>query len=772
MVNGVSQQPYALRLSSQCELQDNAYSSVVEGLRKRPATSHVAKILDGQMGNAYTHVINRDMNERYLVVLSDGDIKVFDLDGNEKTVNFPEGKEYLSAPDASKQFRAITIADHTFVVNTQVKVEMDQADLSPSRGVEGIVFIKQASYDTTYSVTVDGYKASASIGSSPPCETTKVAEDLKADLEANLTGFLIDMKQSTLWIRREDGADFNLEVEDSRSNSHTTMAKTRTQRFSELPTVAPRDFTVEIVGDNTSNFDNYYVKFVPNNDDETIQFDSGVWLETVKPNIPWKFDASTMPHALVREADGTFTFKTVEWGQREVGDEESAQAPSFVGKSLNDIFFYRNRLGFLSDENCVLSQAAEFFKFFPSTVTTLVDSDPIDVAASHTKVSVLHHAIPFNEELLLFSDQTQFTLDGGDVLSPTTAAITNLTDFEASLDAKPVGAGKNVFFAVNKGRYSGIREYYIIDDTDAKDAAEITGHVPQYIPGGVHKLSVATNEDILAVLSSDAPGSVYIYKYYWSGAEKMQSSWGRWTFSGSVLNAEFLDTSLFLVVQYPDGVYMERMDVEPGHKDPDAPFEYHLDRKVTEAACQVSYDEISNSTTFVLPYSHDGDVTVVTRHGGSVPGKVLGIEARDGNAITVFGKWDTEKVFIGVPYTLRYRFSTQVIKEEAMGGGQSVVGAGRLQMRFWTVIFADTGYFRAEVTPLYRETQKYEFTGRVLGSGSNVIGEMPLENGKHRFPVMSKNDQVQVDLVNDSFLPSKFLSAEWEALYTIRSKRL
>ena len=47
LINGVSQQPETLRLSSQATDQENGYSSVVEGLRKRPPTEFVKKIRAG-----------------------------------------------------------------------------------------------------------------------------------------------------------------------------------------------------------------------------------------------------------------------------------------------------------------------------------------------------------------------------------------------------------------------------------------------------------------------------------------------------------------------------------------------------------------------------------------------------------------------------------------------------------------------------------------------------------------------------------------------------
>jgi hypothetical protein len=776
LINGVSQQPAAIRLSSQADYQKNALSSVVEGLRKRPPTQHVAKLSSGTLGNAYIHLINRDITERYIVVVLNEGIRVFDLEGNEKTVSFPEGTSYLAASSPQTAFRAITIADYTFITNTTKTVSMDASSAPEDRGVEAIVFIQQVNYSTDYAVTVDGYTASTSTGSSGTISTSTIADSLKTSLEGLVPDIEIEREGPVLWIRKSDGSDFEIKTEDSRSNTQMYLAKDTVQRFSELPTIAPRDFTVEVVGDNTSSFDNYFVKFVPNND--SADFDTGTWNETVKPGLATEFDASTMPHALIRMADGTFEFRSLDWGPRRVGDEDSAPEPTFVGRKISDMFFYKNRLGFLSDENVSMSAAGEFFEFFPRTVTTVVDSDPVDVAASHVKVSILRHAVPFNERLLLFSDQTQFVLESDSILASEPPDVQVLTEFESSLRAKPVGAGRVVFFATQKGSYAGIREYYVMPDTDIEDAADITAHVPHYVPSNIFKLAVSSNEDILFVLSEDQRNRLYVYKYFWSGTEKLQSSWSFFELSESatILNVDFIDTDAYLVVEYPDGVYLERMAIEPGKTDEGAAFEFLLDRKLDQTkVIGTTYNTTSNTTTFTLPYQIYGEAQVVTSYGqpGSyAPGVVLQTVSQAGNTITVRGDHRTTPVFIGIKYEMRYRFSMAVLKEEAQGGGQATIGEGRLQIRYWSVLYDETGFFTAEVTPLARDTNIYTFTGRIIGSPNASIGDVPLESGTFRFPVLSRNDRVSIELANDTFLPCRFQSAEWEALFTLRSRRL
>ena len=121
-----------------------------------------------------------------------------------------------------------------------------------------------------------------------------------------------------------------------------TIIKDSVQRFTDLPTVSPHGYVVEVKGDQDTNFDNYYVKFVTNNGGA---FEEGQWEENVEAGIPFKFNYSTMPHILVRQADGNFRFARVDgdtytisgtdytlpkWGERTAGDEISAPDPTSV----------------------------------------------------------------------------------------------------------------------------------------------------------------------------------------------------------------------------------------------------------------------------------------------------------------------------------------------------------------------------------------------------------------------------------------------------------
>ena len=86
--------------------------------------------------------------------------------------------------------------------------------------------------------------------------------------------------------------------------------------------------------------------------------------------------------------------------------------------------------------------------------------------------------------------------------------------------------------------------------------------------------------------------------------------------------------------------------------------------------------------------------------------------------------------------------------------------------------YADTGYFRLEVTPLGRDTYTTTFTGRTLGAASNVLGQPAISTGSFTFSVMSNNLQTEIILVNDTPFPCRLLNADWEGQYSVRTKRV
>lgn len=772
LMNGVSQQPFALRLASQAELQVNGDSSVVEGLRKRPATRHVARLLTSVPAGALFHTINRDQTERYKVVFTGSDLKVFDLAGNEIAVSFPDGKSYITVANPKATLKALTVADYTFVINTATVVAADPANIFPSRTPDAQIWVRTGDYSKKYTVTLNGtpYSFTTDATSAASIQTTNIATQLASLIPA---AFAPIVRGSLIYLKRTDNADFTISVNDSAGDTGLYLAKGSVQRFNLLPEKGYPGFLTRVSGDKSdNNFDAYYVQF-----NESADTTGNTWKETAKPGEQKGINTATMPWVLVRNTDGTFTFKKGAWTDRTVGDLEHDPLPSFVGQTISDIGFHKNRLVILAGENVCMSAVGEPFRFFRSTIIQVLDDDPIDVAVGHVKVSNLNHVVSFNETLVFFSGFAQFKLGDSELLTPKSVSIAATTDFECSAKVKPVGAGKNIYFVQERGNFSAVREYYIDQDSVTEDAAEVTSHVPKYIPSNVTKLVSSTTEDIMFAMAEGAPNRLYVYRYHYQDRTKVQSSWSYWEWESGckILNADFIDSVVYLDVQRADGVYLEYMHIEAGYVDGTATFAPLLDHILTDAAVTGwSYDSVTKRTAFTIPYDVDvpsafkliiwtGDDTYPL---GYVP--ALAFSGSGNRTITVPGR--VTKFRLGRTYVFRYRFSQFALR---VSDGQSSVPLAnqRVQVRGLDLTYANSGYFRADVTIHSRTSGVYEETGMQIGDGL-VIGQAPIRTGTKRIPIFSQAMNATLDLINDSPLPCYFLSAEWEGFFVQRARRM
>ena len=796
LINGVSQQPAALRLASQAEEVINCMPSPVEGLKKRPPMQHIKKLFAGSAGSGrpFTHIVDRDGVIRYLIVIQDNAIKVFDLDGNAQTVSTPNGTAYLDITgEPSSTFRVASIADFTFIVNREKTVAMDTSNNSYNWGTKSMVFIKSADFSTTYRVKLGGTEKSVTTGNSSGSapDTVTIANDLATQLNT-ISGFTVTNTDYIIRITKDDGGDYTLESSDTKTATATSTIKGTVDSITDLPTIAEHNFTVKIQGSAATAFDDYYVKFEAT---AGSGFGPGVWRETVAPNINYLFDKSTMPHTLVRNANGTFTFAQFNYTGRVAGDYTTAPNPTFVGSQIKNINLFRNRLVFLADENVILSAADAFERFFPETVQTSLDSDPIDISSGGTSVNFLNSSLAFANTLLLFSLHGQFRLDTGSTtigtsLTPKTATITAITTFDIVDTVDPIGVGRTVYFGIPKGDFNGLREYFLPDASGPIPLSEeVTSSVPRFVPDNLVSMSPSVSEEVITMISKDQPRRIYLYKFFFDDDQKLQSSWSYWEVAAnkSLLGGSVLDSDLYTIVEYSDGVYLEKTQLRPETVDSGTEFEILLDRKTTEAACSTSLinsGALGVQTVITLPYpmANTGTMAVVGRFDSSntiAHGQVIKATAEtltggsSGNGtMTVPGDLSSAKFFVGEIYNMTYQFSTPYLKETPPGGGLAVLAGPRLQLRTWSIIFDETSNFSVKITPSQRDEQTYPFNGYKIGSGQFPVGTPSLATGKFRVPVMAQNIEAKIVLFSDSPLPCRVQSAEWEGWYQERASRL
>lgn len=721
LFNGVSQQPPTLRQPAQGNIQINCYSTVAEGLKKRAPFQHIAKVTTQDWSTAFIHAINRDADERYIVVVTDGDLKVFDANtGAEETVTFPQGKAYLDVVGAaSSSFSIVSIADYSFVCN---KEQVVGTKTSPTT--------VPPSYNDWYSPDV--------------------------------------------WGEREANKYYN-------ANGAGVLTG-RVNTFSDLPKASdpqpPNNGDLyKVEGLDERAFGGYYVRRV-----------AGVWEETYGPGANVSLDEETMPWALVRESDGTFSFRTFAWKARKFGDAETNPPPTFVGKTLQDIFYWKNRLGFLTGENVVLSCSGDFANFWRNTATTILDADVIDVAVSTNQVTDLEFAVPFNNGLMLFSDQAQFSLNTGDLLTSSTVSIDQVTAYQMDSGVRPVGIGSDVYFCSRSGPFSKVREYFVSEGNLTLDAADITAHVPRYLPKGITKLAGNDNEDVLFAISSEPSkrNFIYCYKRYWQGDKKLQSAWSEWYLAPGteILSIDIIENKLYALIKKADGVFLNVCDLDDGAKVSNLDFDVMLDHRYRIQGGDVSYNPGDNTTTFTLPYDESGfindELRVVLSAGAGNQGRLVppAFYTISGNTVTVPGDETLSSPYVGMAYYQGYEFSEQFMMNNQ---GQAIT-TGRLQLRTMTLYYQDAGFFEVRVLP-YGEgfTEQVEpvvpdeldtFTGRTVGAAALEIGNISFGSGAYTFHINGNSRDVLVRITNNSHLQAKFSSAEWEGVYHNRARSM
>ncbi len=539
-LGGVSQQSDNKKLPGQVRECYNGFPDATYGLTKRPGFEHIVNLGTGSTyDDGKWFYIRRDDAEEYIGVIKGTDIDIWNaVSGVAATVSFTDGTGYLSG--TKDDYKIITIQDTSIIVNGSKTVAADTAvtdsNYNSDRSASIVLKTVVASETYTVDITIGGSKQTATFTTSSSSSADNILDDLKADIEA-MTGSHANITVTKLAneLELQHTADMDVHAEGGIDNLALVALKEVAVSISDLPVQSRhgRLFQIKLTAGNDSDF---WVKFVAN--DGTSG--EGFYEETIDPTVSVGLDNSTMPHELVNTALNTFIFRQIDYTDRLVGDLTTNSNPSFVGSKIASAFFNNNRLGFISDDNVILSRSGDFYNFFFSTAQTIVDSDPVDISCSSVRPTSLHSVLPTAQGVVLFSENQQFIMfsDTG-VLTPSLTTIRTLSNYQMDKNIEPVEVGTNICFVSKTPGYSRVFSMVTRGQQENPQVLDISRVVKEWISPDIDSM-IASPQNSMIAASGQSLNEVFIYRYYNDGEKNLMEAWVSWLMPG---NVQFLATN-------------------------------------------------------------------------------------------------------------------------------------------------------------------------------------------------------------------------------------
>ena len=539
---------------------------------------------------------------------------------------------------------------------------------------------------------------------------------------------------------------------------------------SELPRQCKHGMILKVISSADSVDDDFYLKFVGNNNVDG----PGSWEECAGLDIYTTLDASTLPQIIQRQSNGSFTVGTYTWDTRKVGDDNTNPFPSFydvvnnVGKKISQTFFHRNRLGFLCEDNVILSRAGEPGNFFQESALVIGGSDPIDIQASSTQPTQLKSAIETNTGLVIFAETQQFLLHtDSDSLTPETGKLSNISTYRYSPKTEPISLGTTLGFIDSAGVNGRFFEVFDIRREGEPNMVEQTKVAPRLLP---HDLDVMTNsrENNTIFFSKSGTAEIFGYRYFNTGDKRAQSAWFKWTLPHNIAHLFVLDDELYIISSDYKllKIALQKLDTARDavgdnfyENTLDGGYSVHLDSSVSLTAG--SYD----GTYTTVSHSFTGTGTQLGAVNLSTGEVFMEDETqRSGTNYKFNGDFAGDTVVVGWLYELNVKLPRIYVKQKAGEITTSDVTASltiqRVHLRFGPV-----GQIHVKLKRLGKDhiETTYESTPMDYYDADEATF---VPEKTQTVPVYERNKNCNLVLKSYHPGPAQFISMTWEGDYT------
>ena len=621
------------------------------------------------------------------------------------------------------------------------EIETTQVNATISSNGDGLIRPEPTPFDAQTAVTAD-----------------TVIGGIISELPSGVTG-----KQIGNGIYLSSSNSFTVNVVE---NDLMRVMQSSVNDVQSLPNQCKHGYIVRVANALRSEEDDYYLKFEGQNDKDG----SGSWTECALPGITTTL--TNMPLVIQRTGTTTFTVKQFTYGVRDVGDTFTNPMPSFVGKRVNKVLFFRNRLAILAGENVITSRPGTLGEpnFFIETALTVSVADPVDISAASMFPSDLFDGIEINAGLLVFSTNQQFLLASDDtVFNPDTAKLRSIATFNYNEDMPPISLGTTVAYLDNSGKFSRFNEMANSAREGEPNIIEVSKVVPTLLPKDID-LMTNSRENSIVLIGKTGTDVVFGYKYFQSAEKRVQAAWFKWKLNNPltyhfIINDEyfFLDSDYYL-----QSIKLVQADSDPSIVQDTVDFLLHVDNHTTVSGG--SYSAATNLTTFssvswlssVTTPNHD--LVVIDTDTSSARVGRYAKPTVSGTNFTLPGNWSSATLTIGYIYPYQVKiptlYPTKIEGAKSTADVNSSLVLHRVKFHFGKIGLYETTLERVgktDYTEVYESTELDEYDA----------SDAPyLEEFIKTIPVYEKNTNVEITLKSSHPAPATLRSMSWEGDYS------
>lgn len=718
--------------------------------------------------------------------------------------------------DLSK-LKIFTFQDTTFILNPNKKVEYTTDTSVVPKFDEGFIFFQVLSdgdftvtitmlandsdgnepHEADYTRTVDTSFGSSGVidGDSTHNSSHNTVEEHRVNIQSDLVSdysdfnndFDFDLSANGIYVATKGnlaGRQFEITVTGPTDDSIQVL-RHEVNNVSDLPIQVKNNYIVKVVNSLDANADDFYVKFETEGNGD---YATGAWIETTGPGIKTIIDKNTMPHALTVNTDGSFSFGPWEsWENRLVGDEITNPTPHFItitgqsNKYIKDMFVYRNRLGFLTEDYVSLSRAGEFFNFFVKSALASGDDDPIDISVSDRDSPSLNYVSKEAAGLLLYGKTGQYLLaTDSDILSPTTAKINKVAGFEADTENPAISLGATTAFISKTQSTTKLHELLKVSALESPQHIEQTRTVPELVPTTVD--SIVGSPDV-GIVSFGTIGetTLYHFSYLRMGAQEINRSWYKWELPGTLLHQFFDGNEFHCVIRTnQDQIAVVSFDVAQSSTDgvltldsgkkTDLVLDLYDDKPffiyrgivggsfVNRTRVFLPLNKLSDKKLVVVMYSNrsqvfDEDTVTLTE----------GTDATHGRFVEVDGDWRGSDVFIGYKYNMSVelpRIYYKVSRDQQVNADvEAELIIHKLQVKTGL-----TGPIDYKINIIGIPVRTSTLTVTPVGQ-YNLNSVNMTESAVHHVPVYQRNHNTTITIESNTAFPATVESINWEGRY-------